>query len=90
MNTESINCRKVQHGGMEKPGDFTFDDDRKTIYVWLPGVTGPDALRIQFGTPGGPRVWGWDGNEDKPTLMPSIHALGQWHGYLREGRLQSV
>lgn len=95
MNTESINCRRVKfgedasNGGMEKPGDFTFDEDFLFIYVWLPGGTGPDAFRIQKGLAAGPRVWGWDGNEDKPTLTPSIHWLDHWHGHLTAGRLVS-
>jgi hypothetical protein len=31
--------------------------------------------------------WGWDGNEDLPTLVPSIHAIGHWHGFVRAGVL---
>ena len=31
--------------------------------------------------------WSWDGNEDKPTLRPSLHAKGVWHGYVRNGEL---
>lgn len=89
MNTQSIECRRVEFGGMDRPGDFTFDEDFKTLYVWLPGVPGPDALNIQKGAPGGPRVWGWDGNGSVPTLEPSIHMPGHWHGYLRQGKLVS-
>jgi hypothetical protein len=29
--------------------------------------------------------WNWDGNRDAPTLSPSLHAVGHWHGYLRGG-----
>ena len=29
--------------------------------------------------------WDWDGNQDEPTLSPSLHAIGHWHGYLRKG-----
>ena len=93
MNTESIDCRKVKFGaevgGMEKAGDFCFDAAFTHVYVWLPGVSGPDVLQIQKGDPGGPRIWGWDGDQDKPTLTPSISAPGQWHGFLRAGRLES-
>ena len=89
MNTESIDTTPAKFGQMEKPGDFTFDDEFEHIYLWLPGAKGPDALRIQKGGPGGDRVWGWDGNVDKPTLTPSIHDVGHWHGYLRAGRLVS-
>lgn len=34
--------------------------------------------------------WEWDGNVDKPTLSPSIHRVGHWHGWLRAGRFESV
>lgn len=89
MNTESIGTRKVEVGKMELPGDFCFDEDFSHIYVWLPGVSGPDSLRIQKGPPGGDRVWGWDGNTEAPTLTPSIHDQNHWHGYLKAGRLES-
>lgn len=31
--------------------------------------------------------WQWDGNREKPTLMPSVLQVGgcRWHGYLRAG-----
>lgn len=87
MNTESVTCRKIYP--LEKVGDFCFDRDFEHIYVWLPGMKGPDSLRIQKGPPGGPRVWGWDGNEEKPTIQPSIHAVGDWHGFLQAGELKS-
>jgi hypothetical protein len=32
-------------------------------------------------------AWGWDGNEDKPTVEPSIDIdHGHWHGYLKDGQ----
>lgn len=31
--------------------------------------------------------WAWDGNEDMPTLTPSLHAVGIWHGSVTEGEL---
>ena len=87
MNTESITCRKVDK--IEKVGDFTFDDLFGMLYIWIPGLSGPDAIRIERGHPTSPRVWGWDGDLDLPTLTPSIHAPGQWHGYLTAGQLIS-
>lgn len=74
---------------MEQPGDFCFDEEGETLYIWLPGATGPDALSIQRGPSVDARVWSWDGNEDKPTLAPSILDPRNWHGYLRNGRLES-
>jgi len=89
MNTESCDCRNVGPGKIEKVGDFAFDEDFTHIYIWIPGIKGPDAIQIQKGPAGGNRVWGWDGNVDKPTLTPSIHCLGEWHGHLVAGRLVS-
>ena len=31
--------------------------------------------------------WSWDGNEKAPTLTPSLHAVGIWHGWVRAGQL---
>lgn len=33
--------------------------------------------------------WDWDGNWDAPTLSPSVHHVGHWHGYLRNGVWES-
>lgn len=73
-----------------QPGDFSWNEDFTVIYVCLPCDKHMDAIHVQRGGPGGSRVWGWDGNKDKPTLTPSIHYLGHWHGYLNAGRLQSL
>lgn len=29
--------------------------------------------------------WHWDGNREKPTLTPSVHQVGHYHGWLRAG-----
>lgn len=88
MNTESVNCRKVD--AIKEVGDFSFSEDRDFLYIWIPGMSGPDAIGIQRGPDTGKeRVWAWDGNEERPTLTPSIHAPGEWHGFLRAGRLES-
>lgn len=89
MNTQSLPARKVAHGQMAQPGDFCFAPDHSYIYVWLPGGSGPDALRIARGHPGKERWWGWDGNEDQPTITPSILSPGEWHGYLTAGEFRS-
>ena len=105
MNTESVDCRRIKVPVESEvkilPGDSAWDFDspetqgdrnRLThfIYLALPGNGGGwSAIEVQKGSPGGPRIWGWDGNEDKPTLTPSINAPGQWHGFLTNGRLVS-
>jgi hypothetical protein len=42
-------------------------------------------VRLGENTPG--KSWVWDGNEDAPTLTPSVHCLGHWHGWVRAGAL---
>lgn len=37
----------------------------------------------------GGHSWGWDGNETKPTLQPSVNIVGSWHGWIRAGRMES-
>ncbi len=31
--------------------------------------------------------WSWDRNKEKPTLNPSLHAVGVWHGWVKNGQL---
>lgn len=45
------------------------------------------ALRPVFD--GSPQSWEFDGNLEAPTLTPSIHHLGCWHGYLTAGEFTS-
>lgn len=90
MNTDTINTRKVESGKIERPGDFCFADDFSYLYIWLPGDTGAEAIRITRGfysTPE-PRLWGWNENEEMPTLQPSL-LTPNWHGYLKNGILES-
>ena len=39
--------------------------------------------------PDPPPSWEWDGNMDTPTLSPSVHHVGHWHGWLRNGIWES-
>ena len=82
-------------------GHFIWGKERdgiRYLYIRLPGESGPDAIRCRRrGAPRSPKPsdrsngaeWEWDGDEDKPTLTPSIHAPGIWHGFLIAGRLKS-
>lgn len=44
------------------------------------GATGSLAFR-----PHASPSWEWDGNKEAPTLTPSVHHVGHWHGYLTAG-----
>lgn len=83
-----------------EPGDFCWDFDAAylggkregqthVLYLCLPGEIRWSPIHVQKGGPGGERVWGWDGNEDLPTVQPSIHWVDHWHGFLTAGRLVS-
>jgi hypothetical protein len=43
---------------------------------------------VPDGFPGHPS-WEWDGNMEAPTLSPSVHHVGHWHGFLRNGVWES-
>lgn len=36
-----------------------------------------------------PNKWELSGTIDKPTLHPSLNWIGVWHGWLKNGRLES-
>jgi hypothetical protein len=75
-------------------------NDRKENGWHLRKYGGGHIAGVAFDCPGcgsdnyvpvdaGERGWQWDGNEQAPTLTPS---LGQrcctWHGYLRAGKFE--
>jgi hypothetical protein len=89
--------------GEQRPGDFAWEfdfthfdhgakatDPHLTLYFCLPGEIRWSPIHVVRGNPGGNRVWGWDGNLDKPTCLPSIHWVDHWHGWLRAGRFVSI
>lgn len=103
-NKQSVDCRRLKdRQDAYQPGDFCWEfdfthfehgakpeDQRLTIYICLPGNTRWHPLHVaRGGTPTDSHTWGWDGNFDKPTLTPSIHEPGTWHGHLQAGRLIS-
>lgn len=97
MNTENVNCRRIPYplpaGTVISPGDFSWGPEhngRRRLYICLPGEKNLDAIRVVRGSTNEERCWGWDGNEEQPTLDPSIDYPGHWHGFLRSGRLESV
>lgn len=57
--------------------------------IQIEPVPEPIKERIKHGNPPRAHTWIWDGNEDKPTLQPSVWLKGRWHGYFRAGRMES-
>lgn len=98
----SCDCRRLPGDTFPKDselrvGDFIWGkpeaDNHRTLYIIMPGRDAarlrPDAIHVCLGSSPGARIWAWDGNEDKPTLQPSLHWVGDWHGFLLGGQLKS-
>jgi len=96
--TES--CDMVRQPSMDAaldgpPGSFyiakAHDDEQRWMWFTLPGKGGCGCVRLRplrRSDEGNPS-WEWDGNEDRPTLMPSVHCVGIWHGFFTAGRMVS-
>ena len=90
-----IHMRKV--GGLEdidNAGDFAWRDvdHVRHIIMALPKPSGesPDNyavidIPVISGANISGKAWGWDGNTESPTLFPSVHTVGVWHGWIRGG-----
>lgn len=80
---------------IERLGDFCWEQGADSVptHVWLaiPSPTCGGWTPIRIAVNRGPnlpgKAWGWDGNADKPTLTPSVHTYGHWHGWVRGGQL---
>lgn len=100
VNTETVTCRRRPYpydatGGPILKGDFCWGPEHeghRHLYIRIPGTSaaGYDALLCWRGSDRGiEREWAWDGNEDAPTLAPSILNPSEWHGHLVAGVLRS-
>lgn len=70
-----------------KAGAFEFYVDKSgavagMIYACPCGCGATGALNFK---PAPSPSWTWDGNREKPTLHPSAHHVGHWHGWLQGG-----
>ncbi len=73
--------------GDPAPGSFCFEATGKGLLYICPCGCGKMGFVGFRGKVDPPRpAWEWDGNEESPTLSPSIHDVGHWHGWLREGQ----
>lgn len=83
---------KIQH-----IGDFyyyTNSDGTNYIVIAIPGGSvnrHPSAWtysRWEIGGPG--KRWEFSGTDDKPTMSPSLHAVGVWHGFVENGIMREA
>lgn len=74
------------------------DDGIKDEYIvlkWGDKENDVAVLKIQGESTKWIPTWQWDGNKESPTLSPSIRVMGShgapdlWHGYLRNGKLET-
>lgn len=91
MQAERIPAEDWPDDGLPA-GQFLWLDDRdkghRTIVYGCPcGCGTTHGLPVAAGGQR-PGRWGWDGNEDRPTVTPSIQIVGgcRWHGWLRGGQ----
>jgi len=61
------------------------ENERPTHLIFMDrnGVRHSVSIRPEVQANG--HSWDWDGNLGSPSLHPSIHATGIWHGWLRKG-----
>jgi len=69
------------------PGAFEFyvnsaKEIAGMIYMCPCGCGKTGALSFK---PANSPSWSWDGNREQPTLTPSVHDVGHWHGFLTKG-----
>lgn len=88
--------RVADMAAVDNPGDFYWRtvNDQKHLGVAIPrphaNFSGDWVLNLLPVEPGKANrgiSWQWDGNEDQPTLTPSVHCIGHWHGWVRCGML---
>lgn len=78
------------HGVGHVPGSFRVvpDDDGEFLFWYCCpcGCQRIAALRVgkKF-KPAESPTWSWNGSDEKPTLEPSVHHVGHWHGWLTDG-----
>lgn len=86
---------------LEEPGDFCWlrtshSDEIGAIGLLCPACGCEHDVPVK---PGNPQGWGWDGNQERPTLSPSIFFSAghgkrnpdcRWHGFLQNGEWRSV
>ncbi len=71
----------------------SYGPDRKRLWFKCPRRPGEMCMVLLEPWPiQGAPTWKWDGNEEAPTLEPSINCNGPtscgWHGFIKNGRTE--
>lgn len=87
---------------LEKPGDFYWEmrSGRRMLVIAVPAPLGYAGgfrdwaySRWEIADEDYPNrsvTWKWNGDEDKPTLDPSLDLVSIWHGWVRQGVLKEA
>lgn len=86
--------RRIADNALPKAGEFSWHlktDGARYLYFCCPT---PSACLHGLPVHAMSRTrWNWDGNDDKPSLTPSVQCLVdgcRWHGYITNGELVGV
>lgn len=89
--TKATHQTKDEFHESNVPGAFYVeapDDDRdQNFWYRCPcgcAVIGLLTVGAGFKPEDGPS-WNWNGSTTRPTLSPSVHHVGHWHGWLQDG-----
>lgn len=80
---------------LERRGDWFWNlrKGKRTLILAIPCVDRPGNRGWQWSMwsigykNASDAQWSWNGNDEQPTLKPSLHAKGIWHGFVRDGTL---
>ena len=75
------------------PGDVKWaqrEGRSVALLIICPGCTAPTFLCFEASHADHHPVWAWDGDVERPTLLPAIHHRADhggcgWHGHLTRG-----
>lgn len=65
---------------------FAGNGDSRVLYSCPCGCGAAGALRVgENEKPAESPSWAWTGGKEKTTFHPSVHHIGHWHGWLKDG-----
>lgn len=70
---------------LEAVGDYYFTTAGNLV-IWLPATANMCLINL---TKDEKPKWKMTGTKECPTLEPSLHVVGHWHGFLKNGQLIS-
>ena len=81
----------------KKAGSVAFalsaTDSEHYMWYYCPcgcGAKGALQIGIHVKPQADKPTWHWDADNEAPTLTPSVHHVGHWHGFLTKGKWISV